>query len=1042
MRTRTVRPFALGLALLATVVVGVAHLHAQVTTATLLGHVHDTTEAVLPGAVVVARQEATGIERQTVSNERGEFVMTALPTGPYSITIEMPGFKTYTQHGLVLMSGQNVQQTFTLEVGTTEETITVEGSAPLVETAASSQSHSLGTQDVRELPIARRNVTNLLGVVPGVTASSSGTVQMNGVAGGGTGVTVDGTDANSNPETRSLSQYGSQNQISVMSLDAIAEVQVIKGVLPAEYGGVAGGQVNLISRSGTNRYAGSAFYNLQDQALNARPFFTTGPRPTGTFNQYGGTLGGPIRRNRIFFFTTYEGYRERAGVPLSGTVPTQETRDALLAALPFPETKIALDTLPQPTEPIVSSSGVLDTRVGRYRGLGTRRRSEDHVLLKGDIALSSGARATVTYTRMRPWTLEPRFNVNGSNDRVYPNDEDRVAAQFVWSGAQWVSETRLGWNHTYLNRLDQFFTVHDPNNADEIGAFGRRIGLINISGLFSTPSAETYQLTGGAWSLDEKVSLGVGRHFFKMGVLWERQNGNKLSPQNPQFRFQSLADALANTPQSITISFGAPPYKSHIDSFGGFIQDDWRVGSGLVLNLGLRYDYYDTISVTPTSAQPAEIVNLAPPTDLRRLDFGAQLDPKEPYKPDALNLGPRLGFAWTLSEDAATVLRGGVGYLYSPNLPATVRQSVGDPYVGFRTIWNRTEVATKGLKWPFYNDDARDIVVADAAGHPTIFSVFDPNLAAPYTIQSMLSLEKGLGRAMVIEIGYVRTDGRDFPLQRSFAQAFDRETGARPNPDLGAPGGYYVDSSQTMEYNGLQTSLTRRFADRYAFTINYTLSKGTATQGGDLAAYYVADIGNTQDFWDPQADYGPTDNDVRHRLNGTFIYELPGLHDGHGWLNSVVGGWQIAGLLSAESGGVLTVTQPSGIDNSRPDEVSGVPLVVSDWKSTCSALGCNYLNVDAFQAVPVSPITNATLRPGTYKVGDARGPASWRLDTSFSKNFHVNTGTRLQIRADVFNLFNTKQWNNPNTNLNSSDFGRITGAGGARSMQVGARFTF
>jgi hypothetical protein len=139
---------------------------------------------------------------------------------------------------------------------------------------------------------------------------------------------------------------------------------------------------------------------------------------------------------------------------------------------------------------------------------------------------------------------------------------------------------------------------------------------------------------------------------------------------------------------------------------------------------------------------------------------------------------------------------------------------------------------------------------------------------------------------------------------------------------------------------------------------------------------------------------------------------------------------------------VLTVTQPSGIANSRPDEVSGAPFVVSDWKSTCNALGCNYLNVDAFTRVPVSPITNATLRPGTYKVGDARGPGSWRLDTSFSKNFQLNTGTRLQIRADVFNLLNTKQWNNPNTNMNSSDFGRITGAGGARSMQVGARFTF
>src|SRR5688500_12610002 len=168
-----------------------------------------------------------------------------------------------------------------------------------------------------------------------------------------------------------------------------------------------------------------------------------------------------------------------------------------------------------------------------------------------------------------------------------------------------------------------------------------------------------------------------------------------MSPQNPIFTYHTLPDALANIPQSITFSFGAPPYKSHIDEFGGFIQDDWRVGSNLMFNLGLRYDYYATINVTATNPQDAQIVNLAPPTSLRALDFGAPLDPKRPYEADAINLGPRVGFAWTLDSRNETVLRGGIGYLYSPHLPATVRQSVGDPYVGFRTIWNRTEVAAR-----------------------------------------------------------------------------------------------------------------------------------------------------------------------------------------------------------------------------------------------------------------------------------------------------------------------------------------------------------
>ena len=189
-------------------------------------------------------------------------------------------------------------------------------------------------------------------------------VQMNGVAAGGTGVTVDGTEANSNPEARSLSQYGGQNQISVMSLDSISEVQIVKGVLPAEYGGVVGGQINVISRSGTNVFHGSAFFSGQNEKWNARNFFSTATQPVGTFNQYGGTLGGPVMRNKAFFFATYEGYQEEIQQNLNTTVPYQFVRDEILRALPFPETRIMLDILNLPTEPIVSSAGVVNTQVG------------------------------------------------------------------------------------------------------------------------------------------------------------------------------------------------------------------------------------------------------------------------------------------------------------------------------------------------------------------------------------------------------------------------------------------------------------------------------------------------------------------------------------------------------------------------------------------------------------------------------------------------------------------------------------------------------
>ena len=1022
-----------------------ARLDAQVTTATFVGLVDDSSGAGVPGATVVATHQATGVPRETVTDARGEFVLSALPNGSYSVRIELPGFKSLTNEGIALGAGQTVRQTFVLEVGTVSETVTVAGEAPLIETATSSASETLGAQEVRELPVNRRNVANLLSLAPGVSVGGSGggMVSMNGVAGGGTAISVDGTEANSNPEGRAVNHYGGQNQISIMSLDSVEEVQIVKGVLPAEYGGVAGGQVNMISRSGTNTFHGTGFYNLQNLKLNARTFLSTTPKPVGTFNQYGGTLGGPIFRNKLFFFATYEGYREKAQIDLVGNTPNQQTRNALLAALPFPETKILLDTFPNPTEPIVSTAGVVDPNRGRYRGLGTRRRTENHVVAKGDLSVRNGANLAVTYTRMRPWTLEPRFHVNGSADRDIPNAQDRIGAQYVMTAGSWVSESRFGWNLVDLDRWDAFFRVMDPNPGApaEVSAFGRRVPFINITNVFSGPDSEIFNLHNHTWSFDQKASRVVDRHLLKLGFRWMRSSGNKLTAQNPQFQYQSLSDALANIPQSVNASFGTPYYNAVLDELGGFFQDDWRLGANLVLNLGVRYDYYIPIVVKPTTEVPAEAVNLAPATDLRRLDFGPQTDPLSPYDAGSA-FAPRLGFAWTVPGTGDTVVRGGVGYLVSPHTQATVRQITGEPHVSFRQIWNRTDAAAKGLKFPNYNGPLRDLVIADGAGRKAIFSVIDEHIDVPYTIQSMLSVQRALGRTLAVEVGYIRTNGRDFPLQRMFALARDRQTGLMPNPQLGAPGGYYVDSSQTMNYDGLQTSVRKRFSNHWSFDANYTFSKGRATQGGDLAVYSLSTVNNTQDFWDPELDRGPVVNDLRHRLSAMFITELPELAGQNRLLKGVAGGWQVSGIVTARSGNPLTITQPSGIVNSRPDVVPGVDLVVPNWKDTCSATGCNYLNPAAFALVPVVSATNATARPGTYKVGDARSPGEWDLHTTIAKNFAIGGGRKLQVRGDFFSLFNKMNWGNPVTAINSSDFGRITSALGNRSMQIGARLTF
>ena len=1017
---------------------------AQVTTATLVGQLRDSSGAVIPGATVVATHEGTGVTRDAVTDVNGEFVLSALPNGPYTVKIELTGFKTLENRGMQLGAGQTVRQTFALEVGTFAETVTVAVETPLIETSASLQADSLGSQEVRELPVNRRNLTNLMSLTPGVSTSGAGDVQMNGVAAGGTGVTVDGTEANSNPEARSLAQYGGQNQISVMSLDSIAEVQIVKGVLPAEYGGVAGGQINVISRSGTNTFHGSAFYSGQNEKLNARSFFSSAQQPVGTFNQYGGTLGGPILRNKAFFFATYEGYHENVQQNLNMVVPYKEVRDEILRALPFPETTTVLEVLPLPTEPIVSSQGVVDPQIGRWRGLGTRKRTENAPRDQGrsrDLQRGQPRRHLHAAAALH---LEPRAVLDNANDREYPNEQDRVAAQMVMTRGRWVSESRVGWNRTYLARLDAFLSVMGPNAPPEILPYGRRMPAFSISNLFATPRSEIWDMKGITYSFEQKLSRSFQRHLVKAGFRFMRETGGRLNPENPSFTYQTYADLLANIPQSLSTSFGAPPHDSTHGSIQRFIQDDWRLGDRFVLNLGLRVRLLRTGQGPGDDGRPRGDRQLRSAHRSAQMDFGPLRDPLRPYEPDGNNLGPRAGFAWTLDQHQRTVVRGGVGMLYSPHLVATVRQSAANPFIPFRIVYNRTEIAA-GRSSGRYTPTSPCRSRWRTRGQTKRLLVVRPEHAGSL-YHSVDGQRPALVRSDAGRRGWLPAHRRSrLPLQRQFTQAFDRETGARPNPALGAPGGYYIDSSQTMVYNGLQTSVRKRFKNSYSWEVNYTLGKSEATQGGDLSAYYIASSAANfeinQDFWDPEFDRGPASNDVRHRLNGSFIVELPGIPS-HRVLNAVLGGWQLSGI--AQMAIRLGAASPAAIGD-RPQPARRRPRRRTGILRLAGPLRCQRLHVPESGRLRQGSRESRHQRHASSRhLHDGYGPrpSSTNVHMTLSKNFTITQGMRMQVRAEAFNVLNMKNYNNPELRINNSEFGRISGAGGSRRFQFSGRLTF
>ena len=947
----------------------------QVTTATLYGVVQDTSRAILPGVSVTVTHQGTNLTRETVTDSRGEFALPALPAGPYAIKIELSGFKTYTSEGLKLGAGQEVRQTYLLEVGALEETITVTESTPLVQTTSTAQMQTIGAE-VTEIPVSRRNLQNVILLGSGVSSSDQAVgggraFRVNGVGDGGSAITVDGSSAQTNPENRGFGNYGGQNQIEILSVEAVAEVQVVKGVLAAEYGGSIGGQVNMITRSGTNQFHGSLLENFQSDAFASRdPFLPpTTAKPEIRFNQFGGSLGGPILRNRVLFFTSYEGYREESGVTVQGNVATQATRNRMLAALPYPETRLVLDNMPQPNVPI-------NDVIGRYTDAKTLVRRDNTFLGKVDFEAGTG-RLSVTGSRMRPFASVPRIQID--NNQQYTNGSKRLSTNYVLTSNSWVSESRFGWNRNTLDRFDGFWLAESPTRGAQSDLYNvrKRIPTFSVTGLFGSGDTEILALTYDAYNLDQKVTRLMGPHAVKFGFRWAREIGFKSNPQTNRFTFPSLDDLLANKASDFLLAMGNPPHRAWVDQFGGFIQDDWRVTDRFVLNLGLRYDYYPGFgykSLDPDD--PAEVNNLNNPTDIRRMDFGAPRPLDKPIDDDKVNFAPRAGFAWTVDRAGRTVVRGGVGVFTTGNIMALFQNAVARPFTPIRQGWNRTEQEARGIGWPFtYAEDAEKIVIGDSAGRKNLYYMFQTDMKSPETVQATFDVQRQIGRLASVSAGYVHTSGENLPILLNFANAYDRVTGARPNPGIN-PGGWYITSGQTMKYNAFEGNARLNRFHGLDLALHYTLSKGWSQQGANLVGNFNSSIGdttynNTQDFFDPglDVDYSPLIGEVRHRVTSTVVYDIPWLADRHDVVGSVLGGWQVSSVLNFRTGEPLRITQASGIANSRPD-YNGGNQVFDNWRETLQ-----YLDRSVYTLVPTSPMTRRRCGRATRTPLRCRGPA-------------------------------------------------------------------
>lgn len=974
---------------------------AQVNTGAILGSVTDASGAVAPGATLTITHVSTQVTQTAETDGSGSYVFERLPIGEYRLVVRAQGFKQSERNDIRLDATQRIKIDFVMEVGVVSESVTVEGGAPLVSTQNTEMGVVIGEEQVRNLPLNGRNFAQLIALEPGAVVTG-GAVYFNGLTRDGVNITVDGTDA-SNPDRPATSNFGGQTQQNVLSVEFIQEFKTTKGVFSAELGRAASGGVNVITKSGTNEFHGSVYEFIRNDRMDARNFFAA-RKDKLRLNQFGATAGGPIIRNKLFFFTGWEGVRERRGRQISGEVPTESLRQRMLAANPAYGQLLAL--LPPSTE----DRGNPDR--GFHRRSDVRRNTENAAMARLDFNPTSKDNLFVRYNILDSFTVVPSLSpVNGTE---YPA-QDRTGT-LSWNrilSPRTINELRLGVSKQDIPRATQAFI------PQQIG---------NLSGFISTPNQELLRANGGSWTIIDNFNLNAGRHSLKAGFELRSFHYGRANHETPAYEIPTLADLLASRFTNAYVTIGNDLRRLREKQWGFYLQDDFRVSARLTLNLGMRYEYF-----TPVTERDGLLFNVVDSP------FGAFRQQGEPiWEPDRNNFGPRFGMAWDVGGNSKNVIRGGAGVFYSPNTYREVTAFVNPPTAPYAV--QLSAVDFPNLRYPV------DIRTIDLSRFPggTSRNVFDPFQRTTYSMQWTLDYQRELTRDLVATVGYVGNRGLKL-LALHWLNDIDITTGRRPVTNIARIS--YQEHSGMSTYHGLQTSLKKRFSRGVTFNAHYTYGKGV--QRGGVDNMTAANSQSVQDHANIRASRSRFLADINHNFVADYSWDVPfdqwfGANSGAA--RKIAGGWQLYGIWSMRSGTPLLIL--SGRDNygtgttqgQRPDLVSSVPVFADNYRTTGNHA---FLNRAAF----ADPCDSRGLRRpcgvfGNLGAYPLSGPGSFSFDFSVFKNIQIHERARLQFRSELFNLFNRPNFSNPGTTLTSGTFGQITAAGTAREIQFALKLLF
>jgi len=951
---------------------------AQADRAALTGTITDATHAAVPNAHVKIVYPDTGLSREATGSESGVFRLSGLPIGACFAVVSVSGFRTVQTDTIFLSVGETRELNLVLEVGAMESTVEVRGVTDALQQNTAAVGDVLVSSQLDNLPVNGRDWKALMSLVPGAVDGE----KFFATGGDDVNFHVDGVDA-TGVRDQNMKVYTRD----VMSQDAVAEFRVSTALYAADTGGTGGGQVEIVTKSGSNVFHGSAFEYLRNSAMDARSPFDPAVHPPFRLNQFGSTLGGPVVQNKTFFFLSYEGFRQRLQQSVTGYVPSPSLRDRVVATSPVLKPFIDAWALP--------NAGLLSADYGKWTGQGDQSEDEDVGTVRVDHRFSDRLSSYFRFTRNHNRLSAPS-NLGEPFPQVIAPTSGVLAFLYILSPRS-TNDFRFGTNWMPWDALT-------PSSLPVSISVG--------GGLTSPASYKTQTWHGLSESIVDNFTTVHGAHTWKTGIEFRRVVLSLIDSPGYSVGYANFADFVANKANTASGSAGKPARTQQKIQYFGYVLDEWKIKPNLTANLGLRYEDFNEFTERTGRDLPFSIKDCG-----GYCQYGIKFG-----HPDLNNFSPRVSLAWSPKYfQGKTVIRAGGG-IYHGDAQFGEQQS---PVTNDGFSYTLSAATTPNLAYP---------VIVDPNNMPrTAPTDYDRNRRSETFQEWGIQVQQLFPAGFTAMAGYQGIQAYHLST-RSYTNVINPLTGVRPLPGFDMLGTVGGDSNSS--FHGLLMSLQRTTRNGLFFNFNYSwshaLNENSQGGGGPNPVQIVSCRA---------CDWGNSASDQRHSLHGSVSYPLP--FGGH----TRLGGWSTSAVNSFRTGLPLTVTAsrkatdvPDGNTNQqRPDRVEGVSLVPANSQTID-----HWVNLAAFATPAKGTWGNAGRNIVT-------GPQLFQIDAALAKDTRITERMGLVFRADVFNIFNHPELGNPNLNFSSpATFGSITslrntspiGTGGCRSIQLALRLMF